>query len=163
VTSFVVTLLDAGATHVGFTLIRESTTSNYVSFAGEGDLNEPLLNIFVNAPVANAGFDQLVFDEITLDGKLSYDNDGTIESYDWQLRHRENPAYNRTAQTNNPTVSNLEPGFYDVTLTVTDNHGYTGTDEMICGAIGLKGDLDLDGDIDGSDLSEFAEGFGAVY
>ena len=31
------------------------------------------------------------------------------------------------------------------------------------GAIGHKGDLDLDGDIDGLDLSEFAEIFGTLF
>jgi hypothetical protein len=45
---------------------------------------------------------------------------------------------------------------------VTDNHGYTDTDEMQIGAMGLKGDFDLDGDIDGFDLSEFAEAFGTL-
>jgi hypothetical protein len=163
VTSFVESLLDAGATHAGFTVRRENSADYYVTFDGVGDLSEPLLTFVVNAPVANAGIDQMVFDEITLDGSLSDDTDGTIESYEWQLTHRGNSANDRTAQTVNPTVSNLAPGFYDVTLTVTDNHGYTDTDEMLFTAIGLKGDLDLDGDIDGFDLSEFAEAFGTLY
>jgi hypothetical protein len=163
VTSFVESLLNTGATHAGFTISRHWVSSNFVTFDGVGDLSEPLLTFVVNAPVANAGIDQMVFDEITLDGSLSDDTDGTIESYEWQLTHRGNSANDRTAQTANPTVSNLAPGFYDVTLTVTDNHGYTDTDEMLFTAIGLKGDLDLDGDIDGFDLSEFAEAFGTLY
>ncbi|UCG80750.1 MAG: PKD domain-containing protein, partial [Desulfobacterales bacterium] len=87
-------------------------------------------------PVANAGADQVVCDEVILDGSQSSDSDGTIESYSWQLNHRGDSAYNRVATDVNPTVSNLEPGFYDVTLTVTDNDSLEGTDTMEIAAIG---------------------------
>ena len=60
-------------------------------------------------------------------------------------------------------MSDLAPGFYDVTLTVTDNDGAVSTDEMMVAAIGQKGDLNLDGDIDGMDLSEFAAVFGSPF
>jgi hypothetical protein len=84
-------------------------------------------------PVAEAGVDQVVFSEVTLDGSGSYDRDsnGSIESYQWNLQHRGDPTNNPSAEGVNPTFSSLAPGFYDVTLTVTDNDGATGTDTML--------------------------------
>ncbi len=117
----------------------------------------PLLNEF---PIANAGADQMVFDQITLDGTLSDDTDGTIVSYEWQLVHRSNSNNNRDAEGESPTVTNLKPGFYDVTLVVTDNESAVASDVMLFTAIGIKGDFDLDGDVDGVDLSNFANYFG---
>lgn len=87
-------------------------------------------------PVAAAGSDQAVFDEVTLDGATSHDPDGTIESYVWELSHREDPANDRSAEGANPTLSDLAPGFYDVTLTVTDDYGATDTDAMILAVAG---------------------------
>lgn len=82
-------------------------------------------------PVCDAGPDQSVTNEVTLNGSQSTDSDGTIESYDWVLEYRDNPAYDLNATGVTPTVSNLEPGIYDVTLTVTDNIGLTDTDIMV--------------------------------
>ncbi len=113
-----------------------------------------------NPPTAHAGPDLIVFDEITLDGSQSDDPDGTLELYEWQINHRENSDFDRTAYGEIVTISSLEYGFYDVTLTVTDDDGLTDTDEMGCAAIGKKGDLDFDGDSDGSDLAEFALNYG---
>ncbi|MBC2713946.1 MAG: hypothetical protein HF978_01405 [Desulfobacteraceae bacterium] len=87
-------------------------------------------------PVANTGPDQIVFDSAALDGSQSYDPDGMVESYQWDLQHRENPGYNQTAEGVNPEVSNLESGFYDITLTVTDDDGLTGTDTVVMVAAG---------------------------
>ncbi len=86
--------------------------------------------------VAIAGGDQVVFDAVHLDGSGSYDTDGEITSYHWDLIHRENSANNRTASGVNPTITDLAKGFYDVTLTVTDNTGYTGQDTMLLAAAG---------------------------
>ncbi len=82
-------------------------------------------------PTANAGPDQTVCEEVTLDGTQSEDTDGTIESYEWLLEHRNNTAFNNTSSGATPTMSSLEEGIYDVTLTVTDNDGLTDTDIMI--------------------------------
>ena len=89
-----------------------------------------------NPLIANAGSDQLVFDQVILDGSLSQDPDGTIVAYEWNLQHRENPSYNKLATGLNPTISGLYRGFYDVTLTVTDNDGFKATDTMILAASG---------------------------
>ncbi len=117
------------------------------------------IETLVPEPVANAGPDQIVFDEITLDGSLSTHPDGVIMFYQWQLNHRENSAFNTTASGINPTVSNLKRGFYDVTLIVEDDQGITGSDQMFFSAAGLKGDFDSDGDVDGDDLSVFSSYF----
>ena len=112
-------------------------------------------------PTADAGNDQIVYDSVTLDGSGSFDEDGGyIVSWEWALIHRTNPEFDRTAFEEIVTVEDLAPGFYNVTLTVTDDDGLSGTDEMILAGIGCKGDFDADGDVDGSDLAEFAVNFG---
>ncbi len=113
-------------------------------------------NVTFSGLWAKAGDDQTVFNEITLDGSQSVDLDGSIELYEWQLHHRGDSAYDRTVGGVSPTVTVLESGFYDVILAVTDNDGNIGTDEMMFSAIGRKGDLNLDGDVDGDDLADFA-------
>lgn len=111
-------------------------------------------------PVANAGADQIVYDEIKLDGSLSTDPGGEIVSYHWQIKHRVNSNFDKTATGQRPTVANLERGFYDVILAVEDNDGEVDTDDMFFSATGLKGDFDFDGKVDGADLAKFAEKFG---
>jgi len=113
-------------------------------------------------PQADAGPDQIVFDEITLDGSLSNHPDGQIISYQWQLNHRQNSDFNRTATGVSPSVLNLKKGFYDVTLIVEDVEASTDTDQMLFSATGPKGDFDFDGDVDEYDLSVFGEYYGII-
>ena len=88
-------------------------------------------------PIANAGPDQIVTDTITLDGLQSEDPDGGfIDSYEWQIRHRENPSYNRTASGELVVFNDLHQGFYDVILTVKDNEREIGSDAMFFSATG---------------------------
>jgi len=98
----------------------------------------PVRGLF-HVPVANAGSDQAVFDIVTLDGSGSYDGDGEIISYHWELKHRENVANNRTAEGGVVTLTNLAKGFYDVTLKVVDNIGLAGEDSMLLAAAGPCG------------------------
>lgn len=93
-------------------------------------------------PVANAGPDQVIFDIVTLDGSMSSASDSTIVSYQWFLDYRGGSTHNRSAEGERPTISNLQPGFYDVTLTVADNFGATGSDTMLLGAAGSSAILD---------------------
>ena len=94
-------------------------------------------------PVAKTGPDKVVLNSVTLDGSESFDQDGTIVSWKWSLYHRTNPSFNREATGSNPTLNNLDPGFYDVVLTVEDNIGGTGTDNMLLAVSGL---CDINGD-----------------
>ncbi len=82
------------------------------------------------SPVAHAGEDQTLKDEdgngtesVDLDGSSSMDPDGTISSYSWST----DGSVLATGQ--NPTVS-LSAGTHEITLTVTDNGGATGEDQV---------------------------------
>jgi hypothetical protein len=127
----------------------------YKPFLSAPHLDTPTIKV-----VAECGDDQVVFDSVTLDGSASYDQLGMAITFHWQLEHRENATHNRISEGINPTVSDIVPGFYDVTLTVTNNFGETDTDIMMVAAIGCKGDFYGDGSVDGLDLAEFAENFG---
>jgi hypothetical protein len=83
---------------------------------------------------ANAGPDNVVFSAAQLDGSASQ---GNIVSYAWSLSHRTNPDYNRTATGAKPSLAGLMPGFYDVTLTVTDINGASKTDSCLLAAAGV--------------------------
>ncbi len=85
---------------------------------------------------ANAGPDLVVFDSAHLDGSASQ---GNIISYQWTLTHRTNAAYNRTATGATPDLTDLQPGFYDVTLTVTDGASQTGTATALLAVAGPCG------------------------
>ncbi|MDY0041741.1 MAG: PKD domain-containing protein, partial [Desulforhabdus sp.] len=82
---------------------------------------------------ADAGPNQVVFDAVELSGSGS---PGTIVQYDWQLLHWDNSQFNRTAAGVSPTISNLEPGFYTVVLTVTNDLGCGGESSKILAAAG---------------------------
>jgi len=85
--------------------------------------------------IANAGSDQIVYNEIILDGSASYPTEQII-SYQWQIQHREKTDYNMTAEGVSPTLSNLKKGFYDVTLIVSNNKLETSSDKMFFSATG---------------------------
>jgi hypothetical protein len=72
-------------------------------------------------PVANAGPDQVVFDEVTLDGSGSLDPDGLIDIlfYEWVLIDNDNPAFNITQVGPSVTFTGLHRGYYTVILTIT--------------------------------------------
>jgi len=115
--------------------------SGYDIGADEASADNP------NNPTAKAGSDQIAGDKILLDGSGSFDPDGSIVSYQWVLRHRENSLYNKTAVGETATVTDLKKGFYDVTLTVTDDSGATGEDEMFFSAVGdPTKEYDINGD-----------------
>jgi hypothetical protein len=75
------------------------------------------------APIANAGVNQIVYNAVTLDGTQSSDPDGSVSAYRWVLKHREDAAYDRSSTGATVTINNLASGFYDVSLMVTDNNG----------------------------------------
>jgi len=93
-------------------------------------------NIVSYAPVANTGGSKIVFDKVTLDGTSSYDSDGEIISYQWELRHIDNQEYNKNSSNAQPTFLDIEKGYYHITLTVTDNDGLTDSDKSILAVAG---------------------------
>ena len=83
------------------------------------------------APVADAGPDQTVTDSddsgnepVTLDGSGSSDSDGSISSYEWL------EGGSQIATGANPTVE-LDTGAHTITLTVTDDEGASGSDDVL--------------------------------
>ncbi|NUQ04789.1 MAG: hypothetical protein HUU31_12955, partial [Anaerolineae bacterium] len=94
--------------------------------------NDPTTLPDFNAyPISVAGDDQSLVDtddngseSVALDGSVSYDMDGTITSYEWTLL-----GGGMLATTATVTVT-LPTGTHIVRLTVTDNEGSRGTDEL---------------------------------
>lgn len=83
-------------------------------------------------PVANAGRDIVIAvpaTSATLNGQLSYDEDGTITGYAWKQVSGPSAA-GIGGNIVTTTASNLQPGDYTFELTVTDNNGGTGVDSV---------------------------------
>ncbi|HXS58993.1 MAG TPA: PKD domain-containing protein [Hanamia sp.] len=91
-------------------------------------LSDTVTNV---APTAHAGSDQTITlptSTVTLTGSGT-DTDGTIASYSWsKISGSTYTISNSTVS--NPTISNLLQGTYVFRLTVTDNQGATGTDDV---------------------------------
>ncbi|MEC3908322.1 PKD domain-containing protein [Tamlana sp. 2201CG12-4] len=123
--------LPLGATTVDLTVIDDKgarhTDSVVITVLDENNL--PATNIH---PIANAGghiiredTDGSGFEEVALDGSASYDVDGTIMSYSWDIPGV--PGSPFTGIT--PTVT-LPKGSYNATITVTDNLGLTSSSQF---------------------------------
>ena len=78
------------------------------------------------SPVADAGTNQTLHpgEVVQFDGSSSYDDDGTIESYDWDF------GDTFTSTLVDPTHSYVAANVYTVALTVTDDEGTTDTNEI---------------------------------
>lgn len=114
--------------------LNGTDTFTYTSSDGRGGTDSATVTITVNPvndpPVANAGPDQTVTDSdnsgsenVTLDGSASSDPEDSIVSYEW--KEGENVIGNTATIT-----PDLAVGVHAITLTVTDNGGATGTDDM---------------------------------
>ena len=85
-------------------------------------------------PVADAGMDQIIYspqNSLVIDGSKSQDPDGTIVSYKWIQKSGPTTATLTNTTTSKLTASNLSLGDYGFSLTVTDNGGLVGTDEVV--------------------------------
>ena len=83
-------------------------------------------------PVANAGADKTITlptNSVVLTGSGT-DADGTIKSYGWTKTSGPTQFTLSSTTVSNPTVSNLVAGTYTFRLTVTDNLGATGSDDV---------------------------------
>ena len=85
------------------------------------------------SPVANAGSDKtltLPTNSTTLNGSSSYDPDGSISSYSWKMVSGPAGSSIANANSSSASVSGLVQGQYVYLLTVTDNAGAAGTDQV---------------------------------
>lgn len=85
------------------------------------------------APTSNAGTDLVITlptNSATLNGSKSTDGDGTIASYKWSQASGPSTAVLTNASSSTATASGLLAGTYVFRLTVTDNNGATGTDDI---------------------------------
>lgn len=104
-------------------------TLTAISIAMAGSANDP--------PIADAGPDQVGWGEFMLDSSNSYDPDGEIVSYVWQVKHkRDGETEVMILEGESPTLSDLESGFYDVVLTVIDNDENSAEDTMLLAVAG---------------------------
>jgi len=106
---------------------------------GDGQTDKDSANIYANPlPIANAGQDQSVSsgDLVSFDGSNSYDPDGTIVSYHWDF------GDGTTAEgesVNHRFRGKMDyPKSYTVTLTVMDDDGNKGTDNVVIKVEPLK-------------------------
>ncbi len=85
------------------------------------------------SPVANAGSDQTITlptNSAALDGKSSFDPDGTLTAYGWKQISGPSTAGITPANSSATSVTGLIEGQYVFELTVTDNNGTTATDRV---------------------------------
>ncbi|MBZ5855762.1 PKD domain-containing protein [Flavihumibacter profundi] len=85
------------------------------------------------APVANAGADQFITlptNSVTLNGGNSSDADGSITSYKWSQVSGPGTAVFANANAASTAASSLVQGTYVFRLTVTDNQGATGINDI---------------------------------
>lgn len=96
-------------------------TKNSVSFATIGQCNTP--------PISDAGPDRQVSVNVslTLDGSASYDPDGSITSYKWEL-YSETGSWTNIGNTVSVNRTFATVGTYTLRLTVTDNYGVSDDD-----------------------------------
>jgi PKD repeat protein len=94
---------------------------------GESASDNMILSVVNGAPTASAGPDGNIqtLETILLDGTASSDPEGEALSYIWRL----SGAQIATGPT--PTVGPFDSGVHSVTLTVTDGHGASASDETI--------------------------------
>lgn len=94
------------------------------------EIQEPLPN---KLPVADAGADtrtRLPQNKIMLSGANSKDEDGDIVGYKWAYKSGPDGALIKDENAATTDVAKLTEGTYVFTLTVTDNKGATGTDDV---------------------------------
>jgi lysophospholipase L1-like esterase/dienelactone hydrolase len=110
----------------------ELTVSDTNGYTGKDTVDIKVINPNPNTlPVASAGNDISILlpqTSVTLNASSSYDQGGSIESYDWT--ELSGPVQVSIAKSATPTINNLTKGTYLIKLVVTDNEGGTDADTM---------------------------------
>jgi hypothetical protein len=140
----------AGPTQFTFssTSVAVPTVSNLVAGTytfrltvtdNQGATSSDNVNVIVNPapttntpPTANAGADKLLTlptNSVQVTGSGT-DANGTIAGYAWTKTAGPTQFSISSSTVSNPTISNLVAGTYTFRLTVTDNQGATGTDDV---------------------------------
>ncbi len=135
----------------GFTISTPAAMQTNISFTasgvfgfeltvtdGDGATGKDSVLITVNpdpnqSPVANAGIDQTIqlpANKVLLDGRSSSDPDGSIVAYQWTYLSGPAGSQLLSAAKDTCSVSFFNTGTYNFRLTVTDNGGKTGTDDV---------------------------------
>ncbi|WP_026376357.1 PKD domain-containing protein [Aestuariibacter salexigens] len=137
-----VTLSDTSITNPTFTspvlTVVDEIIFELTAVDNEGASESDSVSITVtpvnDAPTANAGVDQVVDEqsEVTLNGSGSSDDDGNIDSYEWQQTSGTDVTLSDSAVANPtftaPDISEDETLTFE--LTVTDNEGASDTDSV---------------------------------
>ncbi|MFD1140947.1 T9SS type A sorting domain-containing protein [Larkinella insperata] len=116
------------------------TATPYLGAGGSGPAGTPLtLNFSIvnqatnQAPIARAGADQALIlpaSSVTLNGSASSDPEGGALSYQWSQQSGPSPAHLPSPTAPTLTASGLVEGRYVFGLTVRDEQGATGYDEL---------------------------------
>ena len=120
----------AGTYNVVLTVVDNDGASDTQSHALQvGPTNQPPVAAFNYSPLAPA-----VGENIILNASLSYDSDGTISSYAWDLDN------NGTTDATNQAISvtYYDVGPHPVRLTVTDNNGLSSSTTQVIN-VGVSG------------------------
>jgi dienelactone hydrolase len=120
-------------------LVAGTYTFRLTATDNQGATSYDNVNVVVNPavpantpPTANAGADVnlvLPTNAVQLSGSGT-DANGTIAGYAWTKTAGPTQYAISSATVNNPTISNLVAGTYTFRLTVTDNNGATGFDDI---------------------------------
>lgn len=119
----------------------------------DGDSASTTFQVIVNsvcdAPTIEAGADQVVLSSVKLDGSESIipvPDDVSITTWEWELNHTSNPAFARTASGKTVELVDIDPGHYDVTLTVYTDSDVCGTQYQDTMRLAALGPWDISGD-----------------
>jgi len=139
--------------------LTEGTTYHFVVRAYDGDLESadsaevtytPQGAVANQAPSAAAGANQTVYEEaaVTLDGTGSFDNDGSIASYQWQQTGGTGVSLggaNSAQAAFTAPIVGLEGDTLTFRLTVTDDAGESSVDTVAISVL-KSSSTDVDGD-----------------